>query len=476
MRRFIQIIFFVFIGLSADCQEVLVSPDINVRNDLFYDILPNINDRTVLFRNKGDEYILETLDEAMSITLSAEIKFEAERIEIFSILPFDTCFQVIYGYAKKDSIHIMSRRLNESGTLVDSTNIFSIKKKNFKRFRYQNSEDKSKTLLFARDRRDKMEFFLVDNHKIKSSSPTVLEIENLDIVQDFRKIILSNDGFAYLYFDKNNSKFSREKHKGHIFILPPFGDEIRSIEVEFNKKLIADVDISIDNKNNRILLCGLYNNDGSSRIEGYFYLNKELQSLGSSVTPNFVEFDSNFSADVIGGKRKKGSQITDFVIKDIVSRQDGGALLFFESYKELSRRSSYRVSRLSHDPLSDGGFIDYYNEDIILVNLDPEGKEDWKRVLHKKQFSQDDGAVFSSFYIFKTPSKLRLIYNDEVSKSSTISEYLINPLGDYERRAILNTEHEELKLRFTSALQISSETLIVPSERSYTLNLVKISY
>ena len=138
--------------------------------------------------------------------------------------------------------------------------------------------------------------------------------------------------------------------------------------------------------------------------------------------------------------------------------------------KELSRRSTYTGRG--------GGirYIDFFNEDIAIIALNSSGEEHWKTILHKKQFSQDDGAIYSSFFTFKTPSSLRIIYNDEVRNDNTVSEYLINPLGEIERKNVLNTQYQRLKLRFQDAIQLSSNAILVPSERGNKLVLVRINY
>ena len=108
--------------------------------------------------------------------------------------------------------------------------------------------------------------------------------------------------------------------------------------------------------------------------------------------------------------------------------------------------------------------------------MDREGLTDWHRVFYKKQFSQNDGGIFSSFFPFITPSRLRLIYNDEIKSNNTVSEYILDPQGNYKRTSVLSTEDQDLKLRFTDAEQISSTELIVPSQKNYELNLVKIDF
>ena len=150
-----------------------------------------------------------------------------------------------------------------------------------------------------------------------------------------------------------------------------------------------------------------------------------------------------------------------------------------ELYKEFSRRSSYGnsvSSRGNFGPNARRGWVDYYNEDIIVTSFSADKTVDWTKILYKKQFSQDDEAIFSSYFIMKTPSRLRLVYNDEIKRSNTVSEYIMDPGGWIKRNSLLSTSQQDLKLRFRDALQISSNEIIVPSETNYNLSLVKITY
>jgi hypothetical protein len=122
------------------------------------------------------------------------------------------------------------------------------------------------------------------------------------------------------------------------------------------------------------------------------------------------------------------------------------------------------------------GFVDYYHEDLLILSMNKSGAEEWKKILFKKQFSQDDDGVFSSCFVFKTPSRIRLVYNDEIKTHNTVSEYVLDPAGNYERNSVLSTEYQNLKLRFRDAVQISPVSFIVPSEKNYKINMVRIDY
>ncbi|MBT8230858.1 MAG: hypothetical protein KJO50_11405, partial [Bacteroidia bacterium] len=192
----------------------------------------------------------------------------------------------------------------------------------------------------------------------------------------------------------------------------------------------------------------------------------------------FIDFDLELQNEIMHGKKKKSRIFDDLEIKDIINRNDGGFLIVSEIAREFSRRNPYNnsYSRSTYNGYSRRGWIDYYNDDILISNINSENVLEWTEVLYKKQFSQDDEAVFSSFYLMKTPSRMRFIYNDEIKSSNTVSEYIMDPIGNIARNSLLTTEYQNMKLRFQDAVQLSSNSILVPSEKNYNLNLVRITY
>jgi hypothetical protein len=111
---------------------------------------------------------------------------------------------------------------------------------------------------------------------------------------------------------------------------------------------------------------------------------------------------------------------------------------------------------------------------MFAISVHPNGEEHWKKVLYKKQYSQDDQGIYSSYFLFKTPQNVRLIFNDEIKFENTVSEYLVKGNGINERHSLLSTELLKLRLRFRDAVQISADRVIVPSERRGQLRVAKI--
>ena len=124
-----------------------------------------------------------------------------------------------------------------------------------------------------------------------------------------------------------------------------------------------------------------------------------------------------------------------------------------------------------------GRFImDFYLDDLFVTSYNPDGGIHWQQVLHKKQYSQDDEAMYSSYFLMKTPTSLRLLFNDDIKHENTVSEYVISATSHIDRNAVMSTENQKLRLRFRDAVQISANVVIVPSERRNRLNLVVVTY
>jgi hypothetical protein len=120
--------------------------------------------------------------------------------------------------------------------------------------------------------------------------------------------------------------------------------------------------------------------------------------------------------------------------------------------------------------------VDFYFEDVFTVAFQPEGKVQWKTVLHKRQYSQDDEGTFSSYFLMRNADRLRFLFNDEIKFETTCSEYIMSPLGEYDRNSLFNTDGQNLRLRFRDAVQISSAECLIPSEYRNKLRLVLLRF
>jgi hypothetical protein len=371
-----------------------------------------------------------------------------------------------------------ARKYNASGIMIDSVTLLrDIENFKIETFQFEVSEDRSKTLLFSTRKNDLFYSYVIDNNAMSILWRKESKLVGFDVRKDFRGVVISNLGEINVLFEIDNSKYDKENHR-MILIGLDSSDSFYENVFKFENKLTVDLEMDYDDKNKRIVLAGLVSDESEFDASGYFYFSKHVADLDAETVIKDHDFDLTFLSEIYGKKLSKKKRLNDFVTRDIVLRADGGFLLFAEMNKEYYRRSAFNGGSRMNSGFNNGsrGWVDIYNEDIIVFSFHPENTEHWKKILYKKQFSQEDGGVFSSYFLFKTPSRIRLIYNDEIKRNNTVSEYVIDPLGNFERNSLLSTDYQNLKLRFKDALQVASNILLVPSERNFKLSLVKIEY
>ena len=243
-----------------------------------------------------------------------------------------------------------------------------------------------------------------------------------------------------------------------------------------------DVKFSFDNINKQLVAAGLYSAKNFMRAQGHYFISLPPQYIeGGKFTFALHPFDDEFASALLGKKITDTKGLYDLKVQDIVHRLDGGILAVIEQAKIVERRISAtpttNIGRYFGGGASALGLsMDYFYENVFAMSISPEGEAQWRTIFHKKQISQDDDARFSSYFLAKTSVAVRFLYNDEVERSTTVSEFVLNGAGDGERHAIMNTQGQDLFLRFRDAMQIAANEIIVPSDDKRRVRLVKIEY
>lgn len=466
--------FIFLLSTIAQAQEVTVSGDINLRDKEAYDIVGRVNDAIILFNHKGKEQSISIYNENLVLQSERQINLIGKRPKIYEVLNLDTAFAVIYGYHDKKEEVIQLDVFSATAELLDSIPIAS-RDEDWTGLDFESvmSEDGSFLSMYQLQGSNEihvMTYGVAEDSLYRDFEYKFGDANLYDVLIDAQ---ISNFGDFYLLMEINNSKNQREKHEALIYHFPLYTQDIQQIVVPLKNIVSADLKISLDNANGKIGLSGLYDEKRNTESEGFFWMSGTEEEY-DNLNVNFFPFNEELLFEVYGNRKEK--RLDDFVIADVIWKKDGSPILVLEMQVDVSRRSSngYAGSINSRAPIN--SWSDHYREDLILISLNLQNEEEWHRVFYKRQFSQNDGAIFSSFYSFLTPRRLRLIYNDEIKPNSTVSEYILDPLGNYKRTSVLSTEYQNLRLRFADAEQISSTELLIPSQKNYTLNVVKIDF
>ncbi len=463
---------FLLFSVALFAQQITVSEPLTLRSDIAYHILGNQENHVLLFREMTNKFEVQAYDEGMRAKWDKEIVLDRGRPEIVEVISGNGEFEVLYKHRRKGKQFLKMHRYDAAANLRDSATIKMLGSAFFKpTTEIKFSEDKRKALLIDFDRISKFNGTMIDLDSMKVMWEQAYNSDDFFPVRELTEMLVDNRGNAYIVFDKDNRKAARDEHRLEIHACGPNFIDVQKLEIPMNGNLIYDADFKIDNLNQKFICGGLYSEKSLARATGYFYLSAGLPTV-TQLNLQFHSFTDEDVAVLLDKKVKKNDGVTQLEVQEVVLRKDGGILLITERVKH-NERGGTNMGRMDR---YGNLIVDYYYDNIFIASLHPNGTHHWDEVLHKRQFSQDDEASYSSYFLLKTPSNLRLVFNDEIRNENLVSEYVISPVGTTDRNSVFNTERQELKLRFRDAVQIANNEMIVPSERKNRIKLVRVTY
>jgi len=468
--RHLVILILTMAHLVLPGQEIVVSEEVSLKNDYAYEIIGKLDNKILLFRDIQGQYEIHAYDEKLRLKWQRVLDLERKNARIIAIVPGDTSFHIVFGYRYKGDYYLKHNHYDPNARVIDSTTISVLDNLYFApRFLHSISEDQTKLLLFRTDKETELQVGVYDVYRQEMLWRKKVVFQNGTARRDFRQMIVSNDGDMFLIVD--HGKTSKRNKEFGVIRVAADDRVMRKRQIFLQDYSAYDLHAEYDNVNKNLALAGLYNEKNNARSIGLYLFTMGLHDDEAEL--HLIPFHQAMIEEIHGKEVSSKKGISDFLVKEIIFRQDGGLLLIAEMHKEFNRRPSMPGHRSDYGR---GGWVDYYMEDVLVFSINPDGTDHWNTVLHKKQYSQDDNGMYSSFFVFRTPEKIRLIYNDDIRSENTISEYVLRGNGFYKRSSVFSTNYQRLMLRFQDGLQIAYNECIIPSERNNRLNLVRITF
>lgn len=454
-------------------QDMEASAKILLTNSTKYHIIGDIDGVVMaLFDNNG-RYKIRGFDETMNEKWEKKIEFEKKTARIVGIVSSKKNISVFYKYKKKGRVHLRMREFNNELKMIDSCLVKLYSRRTFSPNPVLHYSKNKKKMMFLSAKDEKIiDIVSFDMTTKKKIIDIVLQPKRFEYRTDFLDVVVSNKGAVHLIAHKDNKRSKREKSRLELISISE-DKQYRTYAISLKNNLWYDIDFSYDNINNRLLLSGFYSHKTTTTGHGVFYGSIDLTNEKEQ-TLTFTPFDKKYLSLLLGKNIKKNVGFGDVDVQQILPRRDGGLLLIAERNQQYIR--GYNDGSLSARDLGDNTQIDYFFNEILLFSFHPSGEIHWKEILHKKQYSNDDKAAFSSYFLFQNSSNLRLLYNDKVQKGGSVFEYTVSVKGELDRKSLFNTEKEKLMLRIRDAVQTSIKTIIVPSERRNFVRFIKLTF
>jgi len=395
---------------------------------------------------------LEHFDREMNLKKSVEqeLKYKNKQRDFEDLVMLNGQFYLLTTYfneAKKRTFlfkqKIGSRSLTPSKTMDMIADSEARNSENEGEFDLHISRDSSHLLIYNElpyNKREPERFALrvfdKQFEEVWNKNIVLPYADNQMTVEEYR---VDNQGNVYLLgvIYQDGAKRRRQGSANYQYVILAYtngGEDFTEYKLDIGDKFITDLTFRVGDDGN--LVCtGFYSEKGNYSIKGtyFFRLNAQTKELYNK---NLKAFDFDFLTSYMrpkdvekarkaerSGDEKRQVELYNFSLDDLILRSDGGAVLVAEQFFVYEDRNydnfgaGIGVGGFNRFPYNNNDRFrtDYYYNynDIIVVNIRPNGEIEWTARIPKLQETVNDGGYYSSYAMSILPTGLYFLYNED---------------------------------------------------------------
>lgn len=496
-----------------------------------------------VFGSGSIKAIIEYYDSNMKKVREKELDLEYKGKERFLkdvVMLQGKLWLMTYFYNEKhEKTYLFAQRINNQ-TLALSKDLIKISEQddtNRERqdvFNYAISRDSSKIVVFTRQANEKrqqefaMSIFDSDFSAIWSKNATLPFGKNNFSVDEYQ---VDKNGNVYLLgviYTEGANRLSRSGKPTYQYDLLTYmkDSDVQEYKISLKDRFITDLTFRVADDGD-LVFSGFYSDKSAKSVKGtcFFKISPQTKDMTSVSTR---EFDFDFLTENLSDKNKekakaaamannkeKEAELPSYSLDKLILRSDGGALLIAEQYF-IEERYNNNFNRFGSPYSYYGGWYDpfyspfyspygYYNRfnnnrqadyyfnynDIIVVNIRPDGEIDWAARIPKRQRSMNDGGINSSYAMSTIADKLYFIYNedprnldpkskkiytDEPDKYSVVVLAEVDKSGQVKRAPLFQNKEEGIVTRPKICRQIGRRDMAIYGEQGKNYRFGRLSF
>ncbi|MCH8331228.1 MAG: hypothetical protein IH946_07585 [Bacteroidetes bacterium] len=482
MLRFLVISLTILICNSGNAQEVVISDFEKLSGNLpFMKILGKNKMGTLVYRFGHGSDLIFAYDDELNLIWKKSISFKQKGAMVLKNILMPQTLVVLYSLKNKKEAALLVQEVegnfefNSAPVFVDS--LYDIKPNDIK---VELSKDKRRILIYyiveEKSGKRTVKAVMMD-HDLTVLTRATIDLPKKDVPTQVSEINISNDGNIVIVVSddiKGSRKQFRENTKW-IYLYDTESSMIDEIIVKRHETYLTDMSIEFDNINKTLIITGFFTTPEENTFAGLFFKVLDLVSK-EYLHDEFQKINPDDLEDLSAGfNRNKQLMLATFKVKDIIVRNDGGAIVVAESFYTTSETRSvpgYYPSMF----YSTVTYTYYYFNDIIVFSIHPHGQIHWSKVIKKNQVSEGDGGFYSSYYLSFNRSNMHIIFNEDPVNRSNVMDYALNGLGKVDKKLLINTSTKDLMLIPKLGKQTASNEIIIPSIFRGKLRLVKFRF
>lgn len=457
---------------------------------------------------KRDDLLVQKMDVGLTSVYSRVLELELLKndLELEDLVVInDKVLAFASFYSKKEDVRMLYVRLfNEADMSAEGewkeVARFASEKERSGSFGITFSPNKDHILIsvnlpYEKDAAEKFRLHVMDD-ALQPEWDREITLPYTDKEFSFEEFRVDNKGDVIMigvkYAEKREAKALKRAGKAqysyHLLTYAADGTE-RDHTIEVQDKFLQDLTLSLDTGKADILCGGFFGNKGAYVVRGSFFLRLDPTTLAIK-HQSFKEFEDDFITQYMTPKEEEKAkkradrkdedlEMYEYDLADIVRRDDGGAVLIGEQYYTYTTTTCYTTQGGGRTCTTTYHYI--YN-DIIVINIGPDGNIAWATTVPKRQHTANDGGYFSSYGLEVKGDRLYFVYNDNgenlflaagdkfkntdfQGKSSIVTLATVSIDGHVTREALFDPEKRELILRPKSCRQMEDDRMFLYATR-----------
>lgn len=505
---FMAVALFTHAQTKTDQAEVTWGPELDLKKDGYLmSVVDNTDDAIYrLVQVKKDLHMVKTtLDQRELYNKPLDLELDKKELRFEGIhLVGEKLVQFASFYDKKAEENVLymmtysEADLRPVGRMERIASVDAEKSRNRGGFSLYSSPDRSKVLLEVEKPRAKNgdETFLVKVFDADMNEQWSQDVRLPYADNEFmrERLYVDNDGSVLVQGVKYTKKTERRERKRadeatydyHILVYHAGGGAPDDYTISSPSRFLQDMVIALDDKAGDIICAGFYSDINTIGIKGPYYLTFD-RATKQIAHESYGVFDKEFITMYMTEKEEKKESKRaekkdkdlgirwDYDLKEIVFKEDGGAVLVAEQYY------MYVTTVCSSTPNGGRTCTTYYHylyNDIIAVDVNGAGDIQWSAKVPKRQHSINDGGMYSSYALEVKDDKMYFIFNDNGAnlflkpgdkveqfklnnKNSLVTIATVDGDGHVKREALFTPEKRESILRPKDCVQLQDDRMLI---------------
>lgn len=270
-------------------------------------------------------------------------------------------------------------------------------------------------------------------------------------------------------------------------------DEIKQYEINLGDDYISEIALEVS-EDNLLVGSGFYSEKNGNRMKGVYYFQIDPESKKVAAIAK-KDFSTAFLKEFMSERKaeKNDAELSNYEIRSIIARKGGGAAIVAEYYRLVVRTYTDQNGNTRTT------YTHKYN-DIIVANVNKEGKMDWIAHIPKRQTASSGGYFAPGFVgisvVEESNGTIRILYNDNPKnyeagadpskpkaltnlKKAVLSMVTLSPDGKMKKDKVINTinkaQGEKSFLLPRHSIQWNNH-LIMRAQRGKNYKLVKVEF